>query len=219
MCNPPLAPKPAKPAQGGRSGRGGAHGGGQRGVWGGGGQGGESSAEAGESSVEAGESSMGGHCTPVESHAEDGCFLQTYDDLGNVVPLLLGTCIDSIPAARMMEIREMERKRDAVGEKVRKTRKNQVGDGEVHVFPPPPPGHEPLSVGPVALGARLVHPELSVLGARIRRPSAKVAECEPQRRRMMAEIRAEAAAKKLVKDPPTKRKADVENEHPRPQKR
>jgi hypothetical protein len=118
----------------------------------------------------------------------------------------------------MREIREMERERDVVGEKARKARKKRVGDGEVHVFPPPPPGHEPLPAGPAALGARMVRPEPSVLGARVRRPSAKVAECEPQKKCTMVEIRAEAAAKKLAKDAPTKRKADVENEQPRPKK-
>ncbi|KAJ6575803.1 hypothetical protein B0H10DRAFT_1963766 [Mycena sp. CBHHK59/15] len=193
MCNPPLVPKPAKPAQGSRGGRRGACGGGGRGRGGrgggspgGGARGGESSTDAGEGSGDAGEGSgdagEGSTHTPVESHAADGCFLQTYDALGNIVPLPLGTRVDTIPAAWKREIREMEKKRDASEEKARKARKKRGGDGKVC-------------------------------------PSAKVAECEPQRRRTMAEIRAEAAAKKSAKDPPTKRKADVENEHPRLQKR
>lgn len=120
--------------------------------------------------------------------------------------------------AQKKQLLEIGRKHDAGEEKARKARKKRVGDGEVYTFPPPPPGHEPLAAGPAALGARMVRPEPSVLGARVRRPSAKVAECEPQKKRTMVEIRAEAAAKKLAKDAPTKRKADVENEQPRPKK-
>ncbi|KAJ7912798.1 hypothetical protein B0H13DRAFT_1874509 [Mycena leptocephala] len=178
-----------KPDKPGRGGRGG-----RRGARGGGrgrgGRGGGARGGGAQAAEGSADAGEGSPHTPVESDAGDGRFLQTYDALGNVVALPLETHIPTLSAAQKRQLLEIGRKHDAGEEKARKAGRSESATGEP-----------------------------SALGSRVRRPSAKVAESEPQRKRTMAEIRAEAAQKKSAKDAPSKRKLDLENELPHPQKR
>ncbi|KAJ6499598.1 hypothetical protein C8R47DRAFT_1211889 [Mycena vitilis] len=135
----------------------------------------------------------------------------TYDDDGNTIPLPLGTPVETVSRARTQEIRKAAQQRDSA-----KARAARARDNGVHVFPPPPPGHEALRAEPAALGGRpaaaptmpSVPPPLS---PRKRRAPTNLGKVYiPQKKRTLAEIRSEAELKRRVTEAATgsKRKAD-----------
>ncbi|KAJ7618269.1 hypothetical protein DFH06DRAFT_1144838 [Mycena polygramma] len=140
-----------------------------------------------------------------------GEFLQTYDDDGSTIPLPLGTPVETVSLARTQEIRNAAKERDSA-----KARAARARDHGVHVFPPPPPGHEALRAEPAALGGRpaaapavpSVPPPLT---PRKRRAPTNLGKAYiPQKKRTLAEIRSEAEQKKQMAEAATgmKRKAD-----------
>ncbi|KAJ7731403.1 hypothetical protein B0H16DRAFT_1772982 [Mycena metata] len=125
-------------------------------------------------------------------------------------PLQPGT-VQRVDPGRMREIRAMEKERDDTAARIVNKRRNPDGYHDLVVFPPPPPGHEPLPNGPAALG-----------GGRVRRAPKNRDDFvyEALKKQTMAEIRAAAAAKKQAKEVVgTKRKSSAENENPAAEKR
>ncbi|KAJ7609749.1 hypothetical protein DFH06DRAFT_1346225 [Mycena polygramma] len=170
----------------------------------------------GEEECAAGEEREGG--APVlegEERAEAQLEVEegglTYDDDGSTIPLPLGTPVETVSLARTQEIRNAAKERDSA-----KARAARARDHGVHVFPPPPPGHEALRAEPAALGGRpaaapavpSVPPPLT---PRKRRAPTNLGKAYiPQKKRTLAEIRSEAEQKKQMAEAATgmKRKAD-----------
>ncbi|KAJ7715673.1 hypothetical protein B0H16DRAFT_1898622 [Mycena metata] len=219
LCNAPkaLAPTAGRGRRGGRGGRGRGRGvrrwrgcGGSAGGWGSAdvaGAGGESGGgEGGDADIGAEEDvSRGG----TGGGAQVGLVLLglTSSSTG-ATTLPTGPAVTRVSAARMKDIRAFEKQRDTQAERITRKRRNPDGLHDLVVFPPPPPGHEPLPAGPAALGGGR--------SSRVRRPPALFAsedyEYEPQVKRTRQGIQDAAAAKKASKSD-GKRKAGEDNPH------
>ncbi|KAJ6467625.1 hypothetical protein C8R47DRAFT_1223534 [Mycena vitilis] len=198
MCNAPPAPSVGQGTRGGQGGRG--RGSGTRGQ----------GASRGAARGRGGRTGRGSGSAAV-GEGSGGEFLQTYDNDGNIIPLPLGTPVETVSRARTQEIRKAAQQRDSA-----KARAARARDNGVHVFPPPPPGHEALRAEPAALGGRpaaaptmpSVPPPLS---PRKRRAPTNLGKVYiPQKKRTLAEIRSEVELKRRVTEAATgsKRKAD-----------
>ncbi|KAF8140686.1 hypothetical protein K438DRAFT_2116438 [Mycena galopus ATCC 62051] len=201
MSNPPSRPKPAgrdgglegvSGAGSARGGQGGARGGGRGGR--GGGRGGRGGGRGG-GVVHEGREGGGGEEGGGGKEGGGGDQVHT---------------VELVSRQRMLEIREFEKKRDALAAQAAKDR-----DRGIFRFPPPPAGHEALPQGPAALGVRRVEVPIKLASrppplplpprapsTRDRRLPGHLDEFKDERvkskKRTMTEIKTAAAAKRII---------------------